>query len=116
MKSRRSEQYWSIEDYQRMPSSTHLALGALAAKEARTIIFNCLSTIFPIAKFKKIWTKVACGMKTTYWFSPHVCRWYQNWSTTEGVHSLCIFQQHIPANIATSIGPRALFYRASSRG
>jgi len=48
-----------------MPSSTYLALGALATTAARATIFNCLCTIFPIATIFKNWTKVTHGTKTT---------------------------------------------------
>jgi len=48
-----------------MSSSTPLALGVLETAAKRTVIHNGLSTIFPIAKFKKDGPKVACGTKTT---------------------------------------------------
>jgi len=41
----------------RMPSGTHLALGVPETAAERTIIHSGLSTIFPIAKFKKIGPK-----------------------------------------------------------
>jgi len=40
-----------------MPSGTHPALGVPETAVERTVIHNGLSTIFPIAKFKKIGPK-----------------------------------------------------------